>query len=124
VPDAEVIGVDRLEELASAHKQRASSYESASEKAASEAELWPDLRELPALATVPTLPADMISRPRKRWIADIAEIARTPMEMVAASASVGLGSVVGRLVGVRPWPSTITWWSRMSGDSSQRGPGG
>lgn len=66
-------------------------------------EVWPDLQPLPPATPVPTLPADLLPEPLRPWIADVADVNRIPVEMVAMPAIVALGSIVGRSVGLRPW---------------------
>jgi putative DNA primase/helicase len=79
---------------------------------------WPDCKELPPVVTVPTMPPELIPAPLRTWMSDIAEIARLPLEMIAAPAIVGLGSVVGRSVGIRPWTTTTSRSCRTSGAAS------
>jgi len=64
---------------------------------------WPDRQELPASASTPTLPDEFIPEPLRTWMCDMADISRLPLEMIAAPAIVGLGAIIGRSIGIRPW---------------------
>jgi Protein of unknown function (DUF3987) len=64
---------------------------------------WPARQPLPPVAdNVPTLPADLIPEPLRPWLVDIADRVSIPLEFVTAPALVGLGSVVGRSIALRP----------------------
>ena len=65
---------------------------------------WPELRPLAPPAPVPSLDAELVPEAFRAWLTDIADLACTPVEMIAAPALVGLGAVVGRSIGIRPWP--------------------
>jgi hypothetical protein len=64
---------------------------------------WPDLGELPQLASPPTLPADMVPECLRPWVESIARQGCFPLEMVAAPALVGVSAVIGRRLAIRPW---------------------
>jgi len=64
---------------------------------------WPERKELPASDPTPTLPAGLIPSPLRTWMSDMADISRLPLEMIAAPAIVGLGAIIGRSIGIRPW---------------------
>lgn len=64
---------------------------------------WPDRQPIPPSHATPSLPPELLPPPFRTWLADVADIARLPLEMVAAPALVALGSVVGRSLGIRPW---------------------
>ncbi|MCI0802943.1 MAG: DUF3987 domain-containing protein [Chloroflexi bacterium] len=64
---------------------------------------WPVLQSLPAATPpVPTLPPDLLPETLRPWIVDVAKRAPVPIEYVAMSALSGLGSVIGRQVGINP----------------------
>ncbi len=64
---------------------------------------WPSqLGELPTESTVPWLPAEMIPAPLRSWLVEVAERACFPLEFVTVPALVGVGTVIGRGVGVMP----------------------
>jgi hypothetical protein len=66
-------------------------------------EAWADMQPLPAATpTVPTLPADLLPEPLREWLVDVSERAPVPLEFVALPALSGLGSVIGRQVGIQP----------------------
>lgn len=65
--------------------------------------LWNDRQPLPPANAVPTLDVALIPEPLQRWIAETCDIARIPLEMMAAPAVASLGAVVGRMVGIKPW---------------------
>ena len=64
---------------------------------------WPERQELPVSDPTPTLPAGLIPSPLRTWMSDMADISRLPLEMIAAPAIVGLGAIIGRSIGIRPW---------------------
>lgn len=72
-------------------------------KAEQPPEPWPGLAPLPEPEPAPTLPETLLPAPLRPWILDAARLASLPLEMVAAPAVVGLGAIVGRAVGIRPW---------------------
>lgn len=64
---------------------------------------FPRFRELPARRPIaPALPEALLPEPLRRWLVDIAERMQVPLEMPAATAIVGLSSMVGRRVGIHP----------------------
>lgn len=66
-------------------------------------EEWGEMEELPAATpAVPTLPAELLPESLRPWLVDVAERAPVPLEFVAMSALSGLGSVIGRQVGIQP----------------------
>ena len=64
---------------------------------------WPPMSPLPTAPSVPTLPSWMVPEPLRQWLADVAERACIPLEMVACPAMVGLSAVIGRFIGIRPF---------------------
>lgn len=64
---------------------------------------WPAVQPLPTQSPVPMMSADFLPDAVAAWIADIADIARLPIEMIAAPAVCALGSIIGKAIGVRPW---------------------
>lgn len=56
----------------------------------------------PLVPAAPTLPSDLLPDSLRPWLHDVAERAQVPIEMVAAPAIVGLGSIIGRTVGIHP----------------------
>ncbi len=65
---------------------------------------WPALGALPTAAPAPKLPEEMLPEPLRPWLVELAEHACFPLEYVAAPALVALSAVVGRSLGIRPWP--------------------
>jgi hypothetical protein len=64
---------------------------------------WFEPKELPPeFPSVPTLPENMLMAPLRPWLVDIAERACIPLVFVAAPAIIGLGTVIGRKLGIRP----------------------
>jgi hypothetical protein len=64
---------------------------------------WGVMEPLPsATPPVPTLPPELLPVPLREWLTDVAERAPVPLEFVAMSALSGLGSVIGRQVGINP----------------------
>jgi len=70
-----------------------------------ETETWPARRPLPPIAApVPTLPPELLPAALRPWLGDVAERVSVPLEFLAAPAIVGLGSVIGRSIALRPMP--------------------
>ncbi len=69
-------------------------------------DLWPDRLELPGARSVPTMTPEMIPPALATWLTDIAETVKIPLEMVTAPAIVGIGSIIGRHIGIKPWKFT------------------
>lgn len=63
---------------------------------------WPAPRDLPSAVTVPAMTPDMAPTRLRDWAVDQASVMCFPLEYVLIAAIVALGSVVGRLVGIRP----------------------
>ncbi len=64
---------------------------------------WGSMEPLPAATPpVPTLPPELLPEPLREWLVDVAERTPVPLEFVAMSALSGLGSVIGRQVGINP----------------------
>jgi hypothetical protein len=66
-------------------------------------EPWPELTPLPvATAPAPSLPPALIPEPLRPWLVETAQRNCVALEMVAASAIVAAGAVIGRSFGIRP----------------------
>jgi hypothetical protein len=66
---------------------------------------WPLMANLPALIPpVPTMSADMIPEPFRARVVDVADLTKVPLEMVGAPMVGAAGAVIGRGIGIRPWP--------------------
>lgn len=82
---------------------------------------WPEMRPLPPLAdAVPTLPPELLPPVLRGWLGDVADRIAIPLEFVAVPALVGLGSVVGRSVALRPmerddWTVPANLWGGIVG---------
>jgi putative DNA primase/helicase len=64
---------------------------------------WDAIQELPDLfPPVPRLPGEMVPGTLRPRLADIADRACIPLEMVAVPALVSAGSIIGRRVGIKP----------------------
>jgi putative DNA primase/helicase len=64
---------------------------------------WGSMEPLPAATPpVPTLPPELLPEPLREWLVDVAERTPVPLEFVAMSALSGLGSVIGRQIGINP----------------------
>lgn len=64
---------------------------------------WPDRKPVPEEAiSAPPLPPELVPEPMRPWLLDVAVRACIPLEFVAVPAVVGLGSIVGRSLGIRP----------------------
>lgn len=63
---------------------------------------WLDPEPLSRLADVPTFDTTLLPDALRPWVEDIAERMQCPPEFIAVPAMVGLGSVVGRTVGICP----------------------
>jgi putative DNA primase/helicase len=75
---------------------------------------------LDALPAVDALPEHLIPTVLRDWIVDAAERLQVPIEMIAAPALVGAGSLIGRNVGVRPkraddWLVIANLWGMVVG---------
>ncbi len=67
------------------------------------AEGWCDLQELPTgLVRAPNMPIDMLPDQLREWVADICARMCVSVEMIAVPAVIGLATVAGRRVGLRP----------------------
>lgn len=86
-----------------------------------EGEPWPARRQLPALSEpVPSLPLDLLPPVLRGWLGDISDRIAVPPEFVAVPALVGLGSVVGRSIALRPmerddWTVPANLWGGIVG---------
>jgi Protein of unknown function (DUF3987) len=68
---------------------------------------WPSPKPLPTgLAPVAALDLDFLPATIAPWVGDIAERMQCPLDFVAIPALVGLGSALGRKIGVRPQRQT------------------
>lgn len=82
---------------------------------------WSKPQPIPnGLLPVPTLPESLIPLPLRPWLADIAERLQVPLDFPAASAIVGLASVIGNQVRIRPkrhddWIVTPNLWGAVVG---------
>lgn len=82
---------------------------------------WSMPQPLPnGLLPVPSLPEALLPESIKPWLADIAERLQVPLEFPAASAIVGLASVIGNQVRIRPkrrddWTVTPNLWGAIVG---------
>jgi hypothetical protein len=82
---------------------------------------WPDPRPLPdGLLPVPVLEDPLVPDALRPWLADIAERLQVPIEFPATAAIVGLSSVVGNQVRIRPkrrddWTVTPNLWGAVIG---------
>ncbi len=64
---------------------------------------WGSMEPLPAATpAVPTLPPDLLPMSLRPWLVEAANRAAVPLEFVVVSALCGLGSVIGRQVGIKP----------------------
>lgn len=64
---------------------------------------WLDPKALPAETDpVPTMPPELVPKPLRSWLVDVADRASIPLECATISATVVLGSLVGRNLGIRP----------------------
>ncbi len=85
---------------------------------------WPGRRGLPPLLpNTPALPPELIPAAIRSWLVDVAERAQVPLEFVAVPAIVGLGSLIGRKVGIRPksrddWTVVPNLWGVIVGRPS------
>jgi hypothetical protein len=64
---------------------------------------------LPKLPPVPEFPADILPDAFKAWVMDAADRARFDPAFMAASAMVGIGSLIGRKLGIRLKATDIDW---------------
>jgi hypothetical protein len=70
---------------------------------------WPAPKPLPdGLLPVPPFELDFLPASICPWVADIAERMQCPLDFVGVPATVALGSVIGRKIGVRP--QRLTDW--------------
>lgn len=68
---------------------------------------WPEPKPLPTgLAPVAAFDLDFLPASIAPWVADIAERMQCPTDFVAIPSLVGLGSVLGRKIGIRPMQRT------------------
>jgi hypothetical protein len=64
---------------------------------------WPEPRPLPiGLPAVPAFDALLLPESLRPWVVDIADRAQAPLDFPAAGAIVGLSSVLGRRLGIKP----------------------
>ena len=64
---------------------------------------WPPLLQLrEGRPSAPSLPAEMVPEPFRPWLVDIASGACIPLESVVCPTLIGVGSLIGRSVGIRP----------------------
>jgi hypothetical protein len=79
--------------------------------------IWPDPTPLPSgLAPVDAFDLDFLPSTIAPWVGDIADRMQCPADFVGVSAVVGLGTVIGRRVGVRPqkqtdWVEVANMWA-------------
>jgi hypothetical protein len=82
---------------------------------------WPTPKPLPAgLVPVEEFDLDFLPQSVAPWVGDTAERMQCPADFVGVSAIVGLGSVVGRRLGVRPqqktdWTEVPNMWGCVIG---------
>jgi hypothetical protein len=66
-------------------------------------EPWPEPQPLPAgLPDVEPFDLRLLPKRLRPWVQDIAERMQCPLDFVAVPAIVGLGSIIGRQLGIRP----------------------
>jgi putative DNA primase/helicase len=82
---------------------------------------WPDPKPLPN-GLLPVAPFDLDFLPTSigPWVADIADRMQCPLDFVGISATVALGAVIGRKIGVRPqlhtdWIEVSNLWGCIVG---------
>ena len=96
---ARVAEIPRI--VSSAEEKRSSN--GASEQTEKEVGVWPDPVPLPhSLLPVAPFDYDMLPNKVRPWVEDVADRMQCPPDFVAVSVVVGLGSVIGRKVTVRP----------------------
>jgi Protein of unknown function (DUF3987) len=82
---------------------------------------WPEPKPLPTgLASVAAFDLDFLPASIAPWVADIAERMQCPTDFVAIPSLVGLGSVLGRKIGIRPkqrtdWLEVPNLWACIVG---------
>lgn len=97
---ATLFGIARENGWTDARRSRPSSSAGGSFQSASD---WPDLVDLPnSLLAVAPFDFDMLPDTVRPWIEDVAERMQCPPDFVGATVMVGLGSVLGRKLTVRP----------------------
>jgi hypothetical protein len=83
---------------------------------------WPEPKPLPSgLMPVQAFDLELLPKAIAPWVADIAERMQCPLDFVGIPATVALGSVLGRRIGVRPqrrtdWFETPTYGAASSDD--------
>src|SRR5260370_13215816 len=69
----------------------------------SRVDAWPEPKPLPnGLMPVAPFELDFLPASIGPWVEDIAERMQCPLDFVGVSATVALGAVIGRKIGVRP----------------------
>jgi hypothetical protein len=82
---------------------------------------WPQPKPLPnGLAPVASFDIALLPETIGRWVADIAERMQCPPDFVAIPATVALGAVIGRKIGIRPqrqtdWTEVANMWGCIIG---------
>jgi putative DNA primase/helicase len=84
-------------------------------------EKWPEPQPIPnGLLPVPNLPKNLIPKSLLSWLADIAERLQVPLEFPSTAAIVGLASVIGNQIRIKPkrrddWTVTPNLWGAIIG---------
>ena len=81
---------------------------------------WPDPEPLPTLPEVASFDFALLPAGLRPWIEDVAERVQCPPDFPAAGAMVGLGTVIGRSIGIRPklrddWLVVPNLWGAIAG---------
>ena len=82
---------------------------------------WPEPQPIPdGLPPVETFEMGLMPDALRPWVADICERVQCPPDYVAAAVMAGLGSIIGRKVGIRPqartdWTETPNMWALVVG---------
>jgi hypothetical protein len=105
-----------LEEAARREVHGFEGYEGALGSRFSRTAAWPEPKPLPN-GLLPVAPFDLDFLPTSigPWVADIADRMQCPLDFVGISATVALGAVIGRKIGVRPqlhtdWIEVANLW--------------
>jgi hypothetical protein len=101
--DAYVLKLDNDQSATTDNTDRINSVGIVSASAGQDDEVWSPRLTLPAaVPAVPPLPPALIPEPLRAWLVEAAQRNCVALEMVAASALVAAGAVIGRSLGIRP----------------------
>lgn len=84
---------------------------------------WPDPLPLPVLPAVPPFPLEILPEGLRRWVGDLSDRTRYAPDFPAVSVMVGLGSLIGRKIGIRlkardDWTEYANIWGLIVGTPS------